>query len=183
MSDRSADTPRSALPIRPAAFFDRDGVLNVDIGYTHKPEQLQWIDGAPEAIRLLNDTGYYVIVITNQSGIARGYFDEAAVQRFHAQMQDGLHAHGAHIDAFYYCPHHPDGTVKKFAVQCRCRKPGTGLLEQAAQEWPIDRRASFLIGDKEADLTAAAEFRIRGIKFDAKTMSLLNIVRSAIRPN
>jgi D-glycero-D-manno-heptose 1,7-bisphosphate phosphatase len=152
----------------------------VDIGYTHKPEQLKWIDGAPEAIRLLNDLGYYVIVITNQSGIARGYFDEAAVQRFHAQMQDSLHARGAHIDAFYYCPHHPDGTVKKFAVQCRCRKPGSGLLEQAAQEWPIDQRASFLIGDRDADLAAAEEFHIRGIKFDSKTMSLLDVVHAEV---
>jgi D-glycero-D-manno-heptose 1,7-bisphosphate phosphatase len=154
MPDRSSDTPRSALPMRPAAFFDRDGVLNVDIGYAHKPEQLKWIEGAQQAIRLLNDTHFYVIVVTNQSGVARGYFDEAAVQRFHAKMQEGLAARGAHIDAFYYCRHHPEGTIKRFAIQCRCRKPSTGLLEQAAREWPIDLNASFLIGDKEADFAS-----------------------------
>ena len=108
---------------RPAAFLDRDGVLNVDHGYAHKPNQLKWIAGAPEAVRLLNEAGYWVIVITNQSGVARGYYSETAVHNFHAHMQDALRTQGAHVDAFYYCPHHPEGTVKELAVQCRCRKP------------------------------------------------------------
>ena len=137
---------------RPAAFLDRDGVLNVDHGYAHRPDQLEWIAGAPEAVRLLNEAGYTVIVITNQSGVARGYYDEAAVRQFHAHMQDALRAQGAHIDAFYYCPHHPQGIVKQFAVQCRCRKPKPGMLEQAAREWPIDLGRSFLIGDKDDDM-------------------------------
>jgi D-glycero-D-manno-heptose 1,7-bisphosphate phosphatase len=170
---------------RPAAFFDRDGVLNVDHRYTHRPEQLEWIDGAPEAVRLLNKAGYYVIVITNQSGIARGYYDEAAVKSFHAHMQDSLAAHGAHVDAFYYCPHHPEGIIKSLAVRCRCRKPGPGMLEQAAHEWPIDIGASFLIGDKDDDMAAAAAFNIRGIKFDSRTGSLTDLVRRVLaeRPN
>ena len=112
---------------RPAAFLDRDGVLNVDHGYAHRPEQLEWVEGAAEAVRLLNEAGYYVLVVTNQSGVARGFFDEAAVKSFHAHMQDGLSAHGAHIDAFYYCPHHPEGTIKPLAVRCRCRKPAPGM--------------------------------------------------------
>jgi len=166
--------------LRPAAFLDRDGVLNVDHGYVYLPERLEWIAGAPEAVRLLNEAGYTVIVVTNQSGVARGYFDETAVHTFNAHLQAGLAAHGAHVDAFYYCPHHPDGTVKDFAIDCLCRKPGTGMLEQAAADWPIDRAKSFMIGDRDGDVGAALAFGIRGIKFDAATQSLLDIVRREI---
>ena len=168
---------REILPIhgKRAAFLDRDGVLNVDHGYPHKPEQLEWITGAPEAVRLLNQAGYLVIVVTNQSGVARGYFDEAAVRNFHAHMQELLKAEGAHIDAFYYCPHGPDD-------RCRCRKPNPGMLEQAGRDWPIDRSLSFLIGDKDADMQAAAAFNIRGIKFNPAEQSLVEFVRREIAP-
>ena len=165
---------------RPAAFFDRDGVLNVDHRYVHRPEQLEWIDGAREAVRLLNSAGYYVLVVSNQSGIARGYYDEVAVKSFHARMQKELAADGAHIDAFYFCPHHPDGVVKSLAVSCPCRKPAPGMLEQAAREWPIDAGASFLSGDKDDDMAAAAAFNIHGIKFDSQKDSLLDLVRHEI---
>jgi len=161
---------------RPAAFLDRDGVLNVDHGYVYRPEQLEWIAGAPETVRLLNEAGYFVIVITNQSGVARGYYDEAAVHKYHAHMQERLRAQGAHIDAFYYCPHHPDGAVKKLAISCLCRKPKPGMLEQAAREWPIDLTRSFFIGDNDNDMIAAATFGIRGIKFDATVDSLMGLV-------
>lgn len=174
---RHDDAPDKITTRRPAAFLDRDGVLNVDHGYTHRPEQLEWIDGAPEAVRLLNEAGYYVLVITNQSGIARGYYDEATVKSFHAHMQDNLSAQGAHVDAFYYCPHHPEGTIKSLAIRCRCRKPGPGMLEQAARDWPIDLGASFLIGDKDDDIAAAAAFNIRAIKFDPRVDSLADLVR------
>ena len=168
---------RSDQGQRPAAFFDRDGVLNVDHGYAYKPDQFEWIAGAPEAVRLLNEAGYFVFVVTNQSGIARGYYEEAAMHQFHALMQDTLRTQGAHIDAFYYCPHHPEGAVKELAVRCHCRKPEPGMLEQAAREWPIDLGRSFLIGDKDADMAAAAAFHIRGIKFDSKINSLVEIIR------
>jgi D-glycero-D-manno-heptose 1,7-bisphosphate phosphatase len=162
---------------RPAAFLDRDGVLNVDHGYAHRPDQLEWIDGALEAVRLLNEAGYYVIVITNQSGVARGYYSEAAVNEFHSHMQQVLRAHGAHIDAFYYCPHHPEGKIKELAVRCFCRKPSPGMLQQAAREWPLDPSRSFFIGDKDDDMAAARAFKIRGIKFNAKVNSILDLVR------
>jgi len=165
---------------RPAAFLDRDGVLNIDRGYTHRPDELEWVDGAPEAVRLLNDAGYLVIVVTNQSGVARGFYGEDAVRRFHAQMQVALKRYSAHIDAFYYCPHHPDGTVKVYALRCACRKPGIGLLEQAAREWPIDLSRSFLIGDKPDDLEAAATFKIKGLLFDNGSASLLTMVTNQI---
>jgi D-glycero-D-manno-heptose 1,7-bisphosphate phosphatase len=157
---------------RPAAFLDRDGVLNVDRGYVHRLDQLEWVDGAAQAVGLLNRAGYIVIVVTNQSGIARGFYDEAAVRQFHTHMQDGLQAQGAHIDAFYYCPHHPQGTVAEWAVRCRCRKPLPGMLEQAARDWPIDLGRSFMIGDKDDD--------IPGIKFDAATEPLIDLVRREI---
>lgn len=166
---------------RPAAFLDRDGVLNFDRGYAYKPDQLEWIDGAADAVGLLNGAGYYVFVVTNQSGVARGFYEESAVRQLHAHMQDVLRAQGAHIDAFYFCPHHPQGTIKQYAVECRCRKPGTGMLEQAAREWPIDRSRSFLIGDKDDDVAAAEAFHIRGFKFDARTDSLVDLIRKGLK--
>lgn len=165
---------------RPAAFLDRDGVLNVDHGYVFKPEELEWIDGARESVRLLNEAGYLVLVITNQGGVARGFYTEPAVNAFHAHMQQDLAAQGAHIDAFYYCPHHPEGVVKALSVRCLCRKPGIGMLEQAAQDFSIDKARSFLIGDKPGDMGAAQAFGIRGIPFHAGSQSLLDIVRREI---
>ena len=167
---------------RPAAFLDRDGVLNVDHGYTFKPDNLELVPTAAAAVRLLNDAGYYVIVVTNQSGVARGYYTEADVKVFNAHMREVLQAQGARIDAFYYCPHHPDGTVKELAIRCHCRKPQPGMLEQAARDWPIDRSPSFLIGDKDHDLAAAKAFGIRGVKFDAAAGTLENLVRKELAP-
>jgi len=167
---------------RPAAFLDRDGVLNVDHGYTFRPDDLEPIPTAAAAVRLLNDAGYYVIVVTNQSGVARGLYPEAAVKLFNAHLQDTLLANGARIDAFYYCPHHPDGKVKELAIRCQCRKPLPGMLEQAARDWPIDRGRSFLVGDKDHDLAAAKAFGIRGIKFDAKAGTLEDLVRKQLAP-
>lgn len=170
----------SARPKQPAAFLDRDGVLNVDRGYAHKPEDIEMIPGAAAAVRLLNEAGYYALVVTNQSGVARGLYSVAAIEHVHRHMQDILKAEGAHIDAFYYCPHHPDGSVQEFAIQCRCRKPEPGMLEQAARDWPIDLGRSFLIGDRDHDLAAAAAFHIRGVKFDAQTGSLVDLVRAEL---
>jgi D-glycero-D-manno-heptose 1,7-bisphosphate phosphatase len=167
---------------KPAAFLDRDGVLNVDHGYVHAVERLDWVEGAPQAVRLLNEAGYYVFVVTNQSGIARGIYDEASVLALHAHMQDVLKAQGAHVDAFYYCPHHPEGNIAEFAIDCLCRKPGTGMLEQAAREWPIETRGSFLIGDRDGDMEAAAAFKIRGIRFDWTKDKLIELVRGLIAP-
>jgi len=167
---------------RPAAFLDRDGVLNVDHGYTHRPGDLELMPSAAAAVGLLNAAGYYVIVVTNQSGVARGFFPETAVQAFNAHLGDVLRQQGARIDAFYYCPHHPDGTVKALAIRCTCRKPMPGMLEQAAHDWPIDRGRSFLIGDKEDDMAAARAFGIRGIKFDAAAGTLEELVRRELAP-
>ncbi len=182
MADAADEQPRAAgkRRPRPAAFLDRDGVLNVDNGYTFQPDDLTLMPTAAAAVRLLNDAGYYVFVVSNQSGVARGFFTEAAVKSFNTHLQEMLLREGARIDAFYYCPHHPDGVVKELAIQCRCRKPQPGMLEQAARDWPINLGGSFLIGDKDDDVAAARAFHVRGAKFDAKAGTLEDLVRNEL---
>lgn len=159
---------------RPAVFFDRDGVLNNDYGYVHRPEDFHWTDGAIEAIKLLNDRGWLVIVVTNQAGVARGYYDEKAVAELHGWMQAVLLAHGAHVDAFYHCPHHPEGVVAELSIACACRKPEPGMLLAAVADWPIDLSRSVMIGDKGSDIEAARRVGVRGIRFGGQ--GLLGIV-------
>ncbi len=150
---------------RPAVFLDRDGVLNHDTGYVHRPEDFVWVEGAQAAVKRLNDAGYLVIVVTNQSGVARGYFDEAAVQRLHGWINEQLRPLGAHVDAFYYCPHHPEGVVARYARACDSRKPGAGMILRALREWPIDPGRSLMIGDKDIDLEAARRAGLPGHRF------------------
>lgn len=163
---------------RPALFLDRDGVLNHDHGYVHRFEDFHWIDGAREAVKLANDLGWYVIVVTNQAGIARGYYTEEAVAVLHARVQQDLQALGAHVDAFYFCPHHPEGAVPDLSVACSCRKPQPGMLQAALRDWPIDASHSLLIGDKDSDVAAAAAVGIAGFRFHGG--SLLDFFREAI---
>ncbi len=149
--------------LRPCAFLDRDGVLNTEIGYAHKPEQLEWMPGAREAVRGLNEAGYLVVVVTNQAGVARGYYPEEQVQVFHAAMAEELAALGAHIDAWYHCPYHEDGVVPAYTVADHPdRKPNPGMLKRAMAEWPIRREGSFLVGDKMSDLEAAQAAGVPG---------------------
>ena len=143
----------SGAPVR-AVFLDRDGTINVERDYLYRPEEFTFIPGAPEAIRMLREAGYLVVVVTNQSGIARGYYDEAALHRIHRHMDDLLARAGTSVDAYYYCPHHPDGTVDSYRSVCDCRKPLPGMLLQAARDLGIDLAASYIIGDKQADVTA-----------------------------
>lgn len=152
---------------RPAAFLDRDGVLNVDKGYLFRSEEFEWIPGAIEAVKCLNAGGYLVFVVTNQSGVARGYYGEEDVTRLHAWMNGELAKHGARIDKFYYCPHYTEGPASEYVKTCQCRKPLPGLILAAFAEWDIDREKSFLIGDKDSDLAAAAAAGIMGYKFAA----------------
>lgn len=136
---------------RPAVFIDRDGTLNVEKNYLHKWEDWEWIPGAVEAIQRLNAAGYLVIVVTNQAGIARGYYTEADVLELHQRVDEDLKKQGGRIDGYYYCPHHPEyGEVR----DCSCRKPEPGMLLQAAREHDIDLPRSFMIGDKAADIEA-----------------------------
>lgn len=163
---------------RPTVFFDRDGVLNEDTGYPHQASEIIWVDGSIEAVKYLNDAGYLVVVVTNQSGIAQGYFDEASVESLHLWFNEYLALWGAHIDAFYYCPHHPNAAIDRYRVICSCRKPAPGLLLRAIAEWPIDLERSLLIGDKDSDLAAAAAVDLKGVRF--KQGNLLSLVRRLI---
>ena len=163
--------------LRPAAFLDRDGVLNVDHGYTFRPEELEFTPTAVEGVRILNEAGYRVFVVTNQSGVARGYYTTDDVERFHAHMQRQLLAHGAHVDRYYYCPFHPDGTVQDFAIHHEDRKPSPGMLLRAMREWPTDQAASVMIGDKDTDLEVATNAGVVGILVEPDTCDLAAVVR------
>jgi len=147
---------------RPAAFLDRDGVINVDDGYVFRPEALRFTPTAAKGIRLLNEAGLLVIVATNQSGVARGLYGTADVEAFHRHMAAELAVRGARIDAFYYAPYHLDGSVAAFAREHEDRKPGAGMLLRAMREWDVERTGSFMIGDKASDMEAAARAGIPG---------------------
>lgn len=138
----------------PAVFLDRDGTINVDKHYLHKIDDFDFIPGVPQAIKKLKESGYLVIVVTNQSGVARGYFDLEDVTRLHEHIQKELTNEGASIDAFYLCPHHPEQGVGKFRKECDCRKGRPGLLLQASTDLGIDLQRSFMVGDKVADVEA-----------------------------
>ena len=137
-----------------AVFLDRDGTINVEKEYLHRPEELEFIPGVPQAIARLNRAGYLVVVVTNQSGVARGYFSVADVNRLHQVMQQRLSDEGAHIDAYYLCPHHPHKGLDEYRLDCDCRKGKPGMLLQAAVDFSIDLSRSFMVGDKDADVLA-----------------------------
>lgn len=158
--------PPSAGPLRPALFLDRDGVLNEDQGYVHRWEDFRWIEGAREAIAAFNRAGWLVIVVTNQSGVGRGYYTEAAMHALHARMNAELAVAGGRIDALYYCPQHPEASVEAYRhPDPPDRKPNPGMILRALAEWPIDRERSVLVGDKPSDLEAAARAGVRGLLF------------------
>ncbi|HEY2659928.1 MAG TPA: HAD-IIIA family hydrolase [Caulobacteraceae bacterium] len=151
---------------RPAIFFDRDGVLNVDHGYVHREEDFEWTQGAVAAVKAANDRNLFTFLVTNQAGVARGYFDEDAVRRLHRFVQDTLRAHGAHLDDIRHCPHHPDGTVEAFAKTCDWRKPGAGMITDLAAHWPVDLQRSQLIGDNPTDIQAAERAGVGATLFE-----------------
>ncbi len=161
---------------RPAVFLDRDGVLNHDDNYVHRPDQVRWIDGAIDAVRWLNDQGYYVFVVTNQAGVARGYYGETEVQALHGWMQAELRRAGAHVDAFEYCPYHPEGTVPDYRRVSDLRKPGPGMILKIRETWDIDAANSFMVGDKGIDVQAAHAAGLPGHLFAGG--NLLEFVRT-----
>ncbi|MGX9431751.1 D-glycero-alpha-D-manno-heptose-1,7-bisphosphate 7-phosphatase [Bradyrhizobium sp. LeoA1S1] len=150
---------------RPAVFFDRDGVLNEDRGYVFESTKLRWIEGAHEAVKIVNDAGYFAFVVTNQSGVARGMYEEAHVNALHDWMAAELAKTGAHIDAFEYCPYHPEGTVEKYRRISDRRKPGAGMITDLLKRFSVDVSRSILVGDSPTDLEAARSAGIRGHLF------------------
>ncbi|MBU0681786.1 MAG: D-glycero-beta-D-manno-heptose 1,7-bisphosphate 7-phosphatase [Proteobacteria bacterium] len=145
--------------MRAAVFLDRDGTINEQMGYINHIDRFQMLPGAASAIRTLNDGKVPVVVVTNQSGLARGYFPLALLDAVHEKMKDALAREGAHVDGIYICPHHPEAKDKQYRLECTCRKPKTGLFEQAARELGIDLRKSYVVGDRWSDLKAAVSCR------------------------
>lgn len=163
---------------RPAIFLDRDGTLNIDLGYTHRIADLVWQPEAREAVKFANDAGYYVFVVTNQAGVARGFYEERDVIAFHEAMQSQLYQLGAHVDAFEWCPFHIDGTVEAYRQDSRRRKPSPGMIEDIVAVWPVDMSRSFLVGDSSDDMKAAEAAGLVGIRYTGG--SLLEQVRAQI---
>lgn len=163
---------------RKAVFFDRDGVLNIDKDYLHDIEELEWVEDAKEAVAFLTELGYTIFVVTNQSGIERGYYEVEDMIKLHEHMTKELAAAGGKVTKFYYCPHLPSSKIKEYAVECDCRKPKPGLLLQAMNEYPIDKEASFLIGDKQRDLDSAQAAGIRGYLYEGG--NLLEFVKKIV---
>ena len=150
---------------RPALFLDRDGVINVDIGHLHRVEDFVWIDGALSVIKRASDLGYHVFVVTNQGGVAKGLYDEAAIAALHGWLVDQVWAAGGHISGIRYCPHNPLGTVPAYSVTCDWRKPGAGMLLDLIARHRVDVAASVMVGDRETDMQAAAAAGLRGVLF------------------
>lgn len=146
-----------------AVFLDRDGTINEEMGYINHLDRFVLLPYVGQAIRLLNQHGFKVVVITNQSGVARGYFPESLVHQIHQKMKDLLSKDGAYLDGIYFCPHHPDAGDPPYRQKCRCRKPATGLVEEAVKDLDIDCSKSYAIGDKGLDIEFAHQFGAKGI--------------------
>jgi D-glycero-D-manno-heptose 1,7-bisphosphate phosphatase len=135
-----------------AIFIDRDGTLNEEVGYITEISQFRLFDFAAESIKLINDAGWYAVIVTNQAGIARGEYTEEFLRQLHAEMESSLLKQGARLDAIYYCPHHPDFGVSPYRQDCDCRKPKPGLIEKAAKDLSLDLRDCYVIGDRIRDV-------------------------------
>ena len=146
-----------------AVFLDRDGTIIEEIGYLDRVDRLSLYPFSIDAIRALNRSGFRVVLVTNQSGIARGFFTAAVVDEVHRHLASLLAEGGAHIDGYYYCPHHPDGHVEPYAIRCACRKPGRALVDRAIEEFGIDPARSFVVGDRWLDVELARAVGGRGI--------------------
>lgn len=161
----AANTSVTANARRPAVFFDRDGVINVDHGYVGTVDRFEWVEGAVAAVKHVNDRGYFAFLITNQAGVARGFYGEDDVARLHEYLQRELRAAGAHFDSIRYCPHHPDGTVPGYGHACGWRKPEPGMILDLLARWPVDPLHSLVVGDKASDIQAARRAGLVGAQF------------------
>jgi D-glycero-D-manno-heptose 1,7-bisphosphate phosphatase len=148
---------------RRAVFLDRDGTIIEEVGYLDRAERVEFYPWTIDAIRAFNRAGLVVVMLSNQSGVARGFFTEAVVDDVHAHMAAMLAQGGARIDAYYYCPHHPDGKVALYARACDCRKPGRGLVDRAVRELGVDPRRSFVVGDRWLDVALARAVGAGGV--------------------
>ncbi len=146
-----------------AVFLDRDGTINEEVGYVNHIERFFLLPGVGQAIRLLNQHGWKTVVVTNQSGVARGYFPESLIHQVHQKMKKLLESEEAHLDGIYYCPHHPDLGVPPYRQKCRCRKPATGMIEEAMKEFALDLSQSYMVGDRGVDIEFAHHIGAKAI--------------------
>lgn len=146
-----------------ACFLDRDGVLIEEGNYLSSPSGVVIFSETIQALKILRENGFKVIVITNQGGVAKGYYKEKSISEVHKEIDCQLIKFGLKVDKYYYCPHHPEGTVKKYSITCKCRKPSPGLIFDAVKDFDIDISKSFLIGDKISDIEAAQKAGCEGI--------------------
>ena len=161
------------MKLTKVAFLDRDGVINsnkFNKGYIGSLKHFRWVSGAIKAIKYLNKKNYKVAVVTNQSGVARGFFTIKDVKKIHSHIQKKLKENDAKIDAFYFCPFHKDGTIKRFKKNSLLRKPNLGMFLLAKKRWNIDKKKSFMIGDQKTDIDFAKKAKIRGFLFDQKNL-------------
>ena len=149
--------------MKKTVFLDRDGTINIEKNYLYRIEDFEFIKGAPEAIALFKKMDYQVIVITNQAGVARGYYTENNVHVLHQYINEQLKKWNTCIDAFYYCPHHPTEGIGKYRIECKCRKPKTGLLQRAYKDFQVDKQNSWMIGDNKGDVEAGNQFGLKTI--------------------
>lgn len=167
--------------MRPALFLDRDGVVNVDHGYVHRADNVEFIDGIFELVQLANRADFTVVIVTNQAGIARGFYTEQCFQTLSIWMMDCFSEAGARIDAIYHCPHHPTAGLGDLRRDCTCRKPSPGMLLQAIQDLSLSPERSILVGDKESDIAAGASAGI-GALFLLRPKSSANLEHD-VRPD
>ncbi len=151
------------MTAKSTAFIDRDGTINIDGGYINHPDNFEIYPFAAQALRMLNMAGWQVVIITNQSGIGRGFYTTEIMNEIHAKMYKHLESQGVRIDGLYYCPHDPNSKIEEYRKDCDCRKPKTGMFEQAIRELPVDTKNMMIVGDKYGDMEA-------GFKIGAKTI-------------
>ncbi|NTU70764.1 MAG: HAD-IIIA family hydrolase [Coriobacteriia bacterium] len=161
----SANAEVAAWRDKPLVLLDRDGVLNVDHGWVHTPAEWEWVPGAIAGVKAINDAGALAVVVTNQAGIARGLYTEAEYLAFERWIADRLAEHGAHLDAVYHCPHHPELGATELTRECDCRKPAPGMLLDAMRDFGADPARAVFIGDTDGDMAAAAAAGIAGVRY------------------
>ncbi len=148
---------------RPAVFIDRDGTVNEQMGYINHLSRFVMLSGSAEAIKLLNRHNFLSIIVSNQSGVARGYYPIALVEEVHSHMRSLMEEEGAFVDGIFFCPHYGKGSVPEYSIECDCRKPGTGLIEKACKTFDIDMDNSYVIGDRYSDVELAFRLNLKGI--------------------
>jgi D-glycero-D-manno-heptose 1,7-bisphosphate phosphatase len=164
--------------LRPAVFFDRDGVLNEDLGWVGSKDRFNWIAGAKEALRFVADSGLHAFVVTNQAGIAKGFYGEQDVELLHRHVSSEARAAGGIIDDIRYCPYHPDGTTQEYRRKSSWRKPGPGMILDLLKRWEVKMGGSLLIGDKPSDIMAAEAAGVVGFLYEGG--DLLAFVKNAM---